>query len=503
MWKQVLAPTLVVSALWIAVSVITTHFIQSTFESHSRTRAQDFATIEAAWSMRRDLWKTQSLVAQPGSMDSPEQRDALRAVLRGFDHSLTSASQTSVTTAEQDLVRKIRRQYDQYMRTLQPALEEGMPVDAERSASLIAAAANTARELVEVNQQQIRHQAAQDDILRARIIAYRKILLIAGPVSGLGLGLIVARQITRSLARMRDKLDDTNRLLDDAPPPALSRKTDDLPALQAMVDTVTDRFRGTVDQLHRTRHDLARSERLAAVGELAAGVAHEIRNPLTSVKLLIQTAAQHAQGPRLGERQYQVLIDQILRMERTVQELLDFARPAPPRRARHLLQDSVARALALLQGRFLHHGVKLVQDFESQPVFLCADPEQLQTVFTNMAINAVQAMPNGGTLHISIRQADHACEVSLRDTGQGIPPDILPRLFDPFVTSKEHGSGLGLAICRRIVEEHGGTLVASNHPDGGAEFRVILPRDGGEIPGGGEGSLRAQMPAQLEATGIQ
>lgn len=502
MWKQVLAPTLVVSALWIAVSVITTHFIQHTFESHSRTKAQDFATIEAAWSMRRDLWKTQSLVAQPGSMDSPEKRDALRAVLRGFDQSLNTAGQTSVTAAEQDLVRKIRRQYHQYMQTLQPALDEGKPVDAERSASLIAAAANTARELVGINQQQIRQQAAQDDVLRARIIAYRRILLIVGPITGLGLGLIVARHISRSLSRMRAKLDDTNRLLDDPPAPSQAGRSD-LPALQAMVDTVTDRFRGTVDQLQRTRHDLARSERLAAVGELAAGIAHEIRNPLTSVKLLIQTAAQHGEGPRLGARQYQVLIDQILRMERTVQELLDFARPAPPRRARHLLQDSVARALALLQGRFLHHDVKLLQDSESKPIFLCADAEQLQTVFTNLAINAVQAMPNGGTLHVSIRQADHACEVSLRDTGQGIPPDILPRLFDPFVTSKDHGSGLGLAICRRIVEEHGGTLIAGNHPDGGAEFRVILPRDGGEIPDGCEGSFRAQMPAQLEATGVQ
>lgn len=502
MWKQVITPTLVVSALWIAVSAITTHFIHHTFDSHSRTRAHDFATIEAAWSMRRDLWKIQSLVAQPGSMDSPAKRDALRAVLRGFDQSLAAASQTSVTVSEQNLIRKIRRQFDHYMQTLQPALDQGIVFDTDQSAALIAAAANTARELVEINRVQIREQAAQDDVLRARIIAYRKILLIVGPVTGLGLGLIVARHISRSLSRMRAKLDDTRRLLDDQPAHFIAGKAD-LPALQATVEAVTDRFRGTVHQLQRTRHDLARSERLAAVGALAAGVAHEIRNPLTSIKLLIQTAAQHAQGPRLGERQYHVIVDQIIRMERTVQELLDFARPAPPRRGRHILQDSLAQALTLLQGRFQHHEIKLVQDFESQSVLVSADHEQLHTVFTNLAINAVQAMPNGGTLHVSIRQADHACEVSLRDTGQGIPPDILPRLFDPFVTSKEHGSGLGLAICRRIVEEHGGTLIASNHPEGGAEFRVILPRDGGEIPDGGEGSFRAQMPAPLEATGVQ
>lgn len=503
MWKQVLAPTLLVSALWVTVSLATSHFIQRTFESHSRTHAQDFGTIQAAWSMRRDLWKIQSLVAQPGSMDSPEKRDAIRAVFRGFDQSLTLAGQTSVTAAEQSLVRKIRRQYDQYMQILGPALEARTPVDAERSAALIAAAANTARELVEVNQEQIREQAAQNELLRDRIIAYRKVLLIVGPLTGVGLGLLVARHISRSLSRMRVRLSATSSLLDEPPKADPPGGADNLPALQAMVDVVTDRFRGTVDQLHRTRHDLARSERLAAIGELAAGVAHEIRNPLTSVKLLIQTAALHSSGPRLNERQYQVMIEQILRMERTVQELLDFARPPAPRRVRHAVQDTVARALSLLHGRFLQHRVQLVEDFGPQPVFVTADSEQLQTVFSNLAINAVQAMPEGGILRVCICQTQQTCEVSLRDSGKGIPLDLLPRVFDPFVTSKQHGSGLGLAICRRIIEEHEGKLIARNHPEGGAELRVLLPLDSPPTTGSGESCSPEQSPAVLESTGAR
>ena len=220
------------------------------------------------------------------------------------------------------------------------------------------------------------------------------------------------------------------------------------------------------------------AERLAAVGELAAGVAHELRNPLTSVKLLIQTAVQRQKPAALSTKQLQVVEQEIARMENTIQGLLDFARPPHLHRVRHDVRTTIRRAMNLTEGRANHQSVVVVEQLPDTPVVVDADPEQIHQILVNLLLNGIEAMPQGGSLTVALpppNKSGRVCRISVSDTGCGVPRSVLDRIFEPFVTSKEHGTGLGLAISHRIAQEHGGSLLAANRTEGGATFTLELP----------------------------
>ena len=263
----------------------------------------------------------------------------------------------------------------------------------------------------------------------------------------------------------------------------------DLPQLQQLAQVVTERIRHVVAELEQARRQAMTAERLAAVGELASGIADELRNPLTSVKLLIQTATRQLAGRSFGKQDLEVAQREIARMESTIQGLLDFARPPQLRLVTHDLRHTVQRALNLVDGRAKQQKVEIITERPDTPVMVDGDPEQIHQVLVNLLLNGVEVMPSGGVLKMTIQRAEgreHICRVTVRDSGAGIPPQVLPRIFEPFVTSKERGTGLGLAISRRIAEEHGGTLVATNCEEGGASFTLELPcetvRSDGRVP---------------------
>ncbi len=260
-----------------------------------------------------------------------------------------------------------------------------------------------------------------------------------------------------------------------------------LPALQQQVQFVSGRIKQVVEELQWTRRKAEHSERLAVVGELAAGIAHEVRNPLTSVKLLIQAIERNQSLGDSDQQRLRIVRQEIARIETTMQELLDYARPAEFRRVRHDVRDTLRRTLNLVEVRAEQSGVAIDELLGSQPLFVNADPEQLQQVFVNLLLNAIEAMPAGGRLLLALEgrpaTSGDSCRTDVgpllrivfRDSGCGIRADVLERLFQPFVTSKERGIGLGLAISRQIMLEHGGRLTACNVPGGGAEFVVEVP----------------------------
>ena len=231
------------------------------------------------------------------------------------------------------------------------------------------------------------------------------------------------------------------------------------------------------DQAQRER-DLLRSDQLAMVGQVAASVVHELRNPLTSVKGLVQVNLKEARARGLPADDLHVIEQEIRRMERTLQAFLDFARPPRPERHRMNLIPLIDQTLSLIRGRIEKQKIDLQHLRPSARVMVDGDGDQLQQLLVNLAMNALDVLPSGGSMQIELRTPHEGwVELRVSDNGPGIAPSLLPRVFEAFVSGKQSGLGLGLGltVSRRIAEDHGGDLVASNRPEGGACFVLRLP----------------------------
>ncbi len=218
-----------------------------------------------------------------------------------------------------------------------------------------------------------------------------------------------------------------------------------------------------------------RAQQMTTLAQLATGVAHEIRNPLTSIKMLIQVNRSKFADEGLPTDDLELVEHEIRRMERSVNSLLEFARPERTEFKASSMQQIVRKAIQLVDGRCISQGVELEVRVPDDAVVVQCDAAQIQQLLINLVLNSLDAMPSGGTLGISLTHDANTIELRVTDSGVGIDQAIQSRLFTPFVTTKENGVGLGLGICRRIAESHHGTLVGTNRPTRGAEFRLTLP----------------------------
>jgi signal transduction histidine kinase len=226
----------------------------------------------------------------------------------------------------------------------------------------------------------------------------------------------------------------------------------------------------------QSNEKLLRAEQMMAIGQVAAGVAHELRNPLTSIKGLVQVNLRELVSRGLPADDLAVIEHEIRRMERTLQTFLDFARPPHPDRRLQRVGPLIERVLALVGGRSRKQKVEIKFQQREPATQAEIDGDQIQQLLLNLVLNALDAMPHGGNLEVEASSPrDGHLEIAVRDTGPGISPQILPKVFETFVSSKETGVGLGLPLSRRIAEEHGGSLTAYNLPLEGACFLLRLP----------------------------
>ena len=246
----------------------------------------------------------------------------------------------------------------------------------------------------------------------------------------------------------------------------------------------TDSFAGTtgivrdVTAVKQLQLQLLERERLAAVGELAAMVAHEVRNPLAGIRGGCEILLE---GYPEGDTRHDIgveIIHQVDRLSRTVHDLLLFARPKAMDLVPTDLHGLIERILHVLRDDPENGAVEVVRDFGDDVPVIQADGRQMEQVFLNLILNAIQAMSHKGTVTIATRTHGRQVAVTVGDTGPGIPPDKLAHIFEPFFTTRAQGTGLGLAIVKKIVEAHGGRIDAASPPGSGARFTATLPREG-------------------------
>ena len=220
---------------------------------------------------------------------------------------------------------------------------------------------------------------------------------------------------------------------------------------------------------------LVEQECLAAVGEMAAQVAHEVRNPLAGIRGACEMILGDGIDPQVRGEVGKEVVQQIDRLNRTVEELLQFARPRSIERTPTDLNDLIGRVVSVFREDPRAGTLSIVQELAEDLPTIDVDPSRLEQVFYNLLLNAAQMMTFEGRITISTTTEGREVRATVRDTGPGIPTRVAQEIFKPFVTTRTSGTGLGLAIVKKIVEAHEGTIEASNSPGGGAEFRLRLP----------------------------
>lgn len=334
------------------------------------------------------------------------------------------------------------------------------------------------RALLEANQEMMAATLRESEATSSKLQTILLFMGAIGPLGGILCGYGITLVVSRSIARLQVHVQDVHSQIVPETDLVEVRLGKGLDSLHDQLQFIVQRVRGLVERMHAQQRALIRSDQMALVGQLASSFAHEVRNPLTAMKWLIDDAVQGYPEERLRLEDLRVLQSEMGRLERTVQGVLDFARPAKPKRQECDLRDLVQQAMELIRARQRQLGVACQLELSNGPTPAFVDPAQIKSVLVNLLLNALDALGRGGELRLKLKETpNRQVQITVEDTGPGIPREVMERLFTPFVTTKPTGTGLGLTVARQIVEEHGGRLTAENRAEGGARFLVTLPAE--------------------------
>ena len=247
--------------------------------------------------------------------------------------------------------------------------------------------------------------------------------------------------------------------------------------IQRLVDWII--FRVPQEQIakrmERLEEHALQAEKLKAISTLAAGMAHEIKNPLTAIKTFAEFIPEKQNDPIFMKRLHHVLTSETQRIQEVVQELLEFAKPKTPNLKPVDLGPIIKSTVDFLSGDLLKHSIQWAISCQHNNAVVQADADQLRQILINLIQNAADAMPTGGTLTLTTQANDGYLELAVTDTGEGIPKELLPKIFDPFVTTKPNGTGLGLAMVQTLVRTHRGAISVISTPARGTTFTLRFP----------------------------
>jgi signal transduction histidine kinase len=405
------------------------------------------------------------------------------------EHWLNEANRWATTPEARERMARVRQSHRRFWKELErvtaSAPAAGLPGEIRGLIEdvLVREILEPAHQYLDLTEEQVEGSIAKNQVLADRLVYFLLFLGTCGSAAGLVAGVGFARGLSRSLIQLSVLIRDAaGRLQEGIGPVTFSGG--DLVELEKVLRLLAERVGAIVARLQQREREILHAEQLAAVGQLAAGMAHELRNPLTSMKILVQgaMAAPGGEGggawasPGLSGRDLAVLEEEITRLEGLVQSFLDFARPPEPQKRLVDLGPLVAQAVAFVAGRAATASARVETLAPPTPVRAAVDPGQFRQMLLNLLLNALDAQPTGGAISVRLEgEAGGWVKLQVADSGCGLPAALGERIFEPFTTTKETGLGLGLSICRRIAAAHGGTITGAGKPGGGAVFTVQLP----------------------------
>ncbi len=491
---QVTLPAVLVGLALLGISLRGVWSIQRLQQNRARLTRRNVRSLLAAQEMETLLRQVRAhsilYVVEP----TPQRRQVYEDDCRQFEQTLGTARDLAELPVERRLLEEVADGYQRYRQEVETARRQAVQWKRPHDLTNWADAHSVRRllepcdELLRINSRAMEKTAQESEAVSEQGRALFLLLGVLGPVGGLISGFGAAWGLSRSITRLRIRLQAASAHLDQElgrearpadEPETISMRLTGVGTgqhLERQLDRVVKRIGEVVDRLQRQQQEMIRTEQLAALGQLAASIAHEVRNPLTGIKLLVSATLQREPARSLSREDLEFIHGEIQRLERKLQALLEFARPAEPERRLCDLRELIHNAWQLVGGRAGQLGVRYDLDLPAEAVRASVDPDQFTSTLVNLFLNALDAMPAGGVLSVALRRdAAGAIELVVADSGPGIDPELAERLFTPFASTKKTGTGLGLSISKRIVSDHGGTLVGGNRPQGGACFTIRLP----------------------------
>ncbi len=404
---------------------------------------------------------------------------------------LVKADGLSGGSDEKAMVAVIRNGIDDYFFQLHQLVDNpNIQISSERAKTLEEETLSKqvlvpSRRYLDLNESELEQSSQRSESMALKLSLAMALLGACGAAVGLVAGYGVARSISRSMYLLSVPIRDVAGKLDTVVGPVEVSADPSLQDLQQVLETVSARVGSVVAQLHDKHKEVIRSDQLAAVGKLGAGLAHELRNPLMCMKTLVQSARRNKSN--LDSDDLAVLDDEITRVDKLLQSFLDFSKPSSLVSKPVDLREIVDQTFALVASRAEARGIEVTSTMPDDAMTVQGDATQLRQVLLNLILNAFDFIPNGGRVSVTVA-AEHDLptetssaggsaswvRLSVEDNGCSLPEES-DRIFEPFFSTKELGLGLGLPVSRKIIGDHGGTLEAKDRDEGGVIVTARLP----------------------------
>lgn len=475
------APMIAISFLLLAVGVGSAWYVHRLQKENSELLAHDVLSMLAAEDIVIKMREVRSrLNRYLRDLDS-RAFDTLPDLRQETDDLLEAAKRSARSETELAYIGAIDEGCHHFFGEMERARQAGAPEDAIlrliNDSNMEQKIFDPARKFVDYHRGVVESTGQQGQLMADRMGLGLALLGMCGSAAGLLAGFVIARGVSRSIVQLSVPVHGAAGKLNEVVGPITLSAPAGFDELETTLQAMADHIGTVVERLEQREREVLRGEQLAAVGQLAAGFAHELRNPLMAIKILVQAAGDR--DGALRGRDLAVVEEEIGRLEGSIQALLDFARPPEPAKRDVDIRQLIGQTVDLISARAEQQHVALLSHSPVHAATVEVDGGQIRQVLLNLLFNALDALPDGGLVHIDTMPESRGGEgyvIRIADNGIGLPNDLGERIFEPFVSTKETGTGLGLPICRRIIEAHGGEITAAKGSDGGAEFIIWLPR---------------------------